>query len=185
MWKLVQARLKMLVFGALWSIATVTPLATVHSQRPPVELGHRVRVTAPSVADRHLVGTVERWTGDSLALSAQDATVLAVPLASITRLEVSRSKRSHTAVGAVLGFIGFAGLGYVIGSNIDCGSDCPPAQGGAIAAGIVSIPGVLIGAVIGSSMKVDRWEEVPLERFRVSVTPHGDGRFACGASITF
>jgi hypothetical protein len=88
-------------------------------------------------------------------------------------------------VGAVLGFVAFAGLGFVIGSSVDCGSDCPPEQGGAIAAGVAAIPGALIGALVGSSIKADRWDEVPLDRLRLSVVARRDRRFAFGVSVSF
>ncbi len=45
--------------------------------------------------------------------------------------------------------------------------------------------GAGLGALVGLLIKTDRWEEVPLNRFRVSFAPQRDGRFALGASVSF
>ncbi len=31
----------------------------------------------------------------------------------------------------------------------------------------------------------DRWDEVPLDRFRLGIVPQGTGRFGLGASVRF
>ena len=36
-----------------------------------------------------------------------------------------------------------------------------------------------------ASIKTDRWEEVPLDRLRVSFAPQRDARFALGFSVSF
>jgi hypothetical protein len=43
----------------------------------------------------------------------------------------------------------------------------------------------MIGGVLVARKPVDRWEEVPLGRLRLSVGPQRDGRFAFGASVAF
>ena len=55
------------------------------------------------------------------------------------------------------------------------------AAGGALVGG--ALFGV-IGAGIGTFIKTDRWEEVPLDRLRVSFGPKRDG-FAVGVRVTF
>jgi hypothetical protein len=59
--------------------------------------------------------------------------------------------------------------------------------GFAAGAGFVvgGLGGALIGALIGSASKTDRWQEVPLDRLRVSLGPQRDGRFGLGASVRF
>ncbi len=42
-----------------------------------------------------------------------------------------------------------------------------------------------MGAMTGSFIKADRWEEVPLDQLRVSFAPERDGRFAFGLSVAF
>ena len=42
-----------------------------------------------------------------------------------------------------------------------------------------------VGAITGALIKTDHWEDVPLDRVRVSFGPQRDGRFALGASVRF
>jgi hypothetical protein len=39
--------------------------------------------------------------------------------------------------------------------------------------------------LVGSSIKADRWDEVPLDRLRLSVVARRDRRFAFGVSVSF
>ena len=50
---------------------------------------------------------------------------------------------------------------------------------------IVGAIGTVAGGLVGYFIKTERWEEVPLERLRVSLAPQRDGGFALGFSITF
>ena len=50
------------------------------------------------------------------------------------------------------------------------------------------ITGAIVGAaggIVGYFIKTDRWEEIPLERLRVSLAPQRDGGFALGFSVRF
>jgi hypothetical protein len=53
------------------------------------------------------------------------------------------------------------------------------------AALIVGAIGAVAGGLVGYFIKTDRWEEVPLERLRVSLAPQLDGGFALGFSVGF
>ncbi len=48
---------------------------------------------------------------------------------------------------------------------------------------IVSAIGAVAGGIVGYFIKTDRWEEIPLERLRVSLAPQRDGGFALGFSV--
>jgi hypothetical protein len=50
---------------------------------------------------------------------------------------------------------------------------------------VVAVPSAFVGGIIGAFIKTDRWEEVPLDRLRVSFAPQRDGRFALGLSVAF
>lgn len=80
---------------------------------------------------------------------------LQLPLADVTRLE------RHE------------GRGFKVGNVVMCGA-------------LVAIPaaavGLVIGGGIGALMKSDKWEDVPLDRLRVSVVPTRHG-FGVGARI--
>ncbi len=149
--------------------------------------GARVRVTAPTVAENHLVGTVAAVDADTLVLGVNHGTSsLAIPFASMTSLEVSRGKKSKAGLGAIIGapiglvagaLIGYAASGG--GGTFPLGEGLERLEegGDAMAAGALlgGLTGGLIGALIGSSIKVDRWETVPLDRIRVSLTTRGGG----------
>ena len=58
---------------------------------------------------------------------------------------------------------------------------------GAVAGAAVGIGavGAVVGALAGAFTKTDRWEEVPLDRLRVSFVPQRDGGFGVGLSVSF
>ena len=135
--------------------------------------GDRVRVTTE---EERVVGCLTAIEGDQLTLD----TSLVFPLASLTRLEVSRGQESKTGTGALIGL----GAGAAVGVGIAlaaCADDKCNIDGditGAVAlvfgAG-GALVGLGIGALIGSATKVDRWEDVPLDRISVSLRPRGGG----------
>ncbi len=128
------------------------------------------------------MGTVVALKPDTLAVNVENRdSPLALPLASLTKLEVSRGQKSRTLKGAGIGFLvgGAAGLATAaIACAIagDCAADDPYtglvyAVFGVLGAGV----GTLTGAIIGSTIKVDRWETVQLDQLRVGLTPRGHG----------
>jgi MFS family permease len=128
------------------------------------------------------VATLEAWRGDTLVLARPWTYEL--PLASVTRLEVSRGRKSHTLIGLGIGFIGGAAIGGLVATGFD--------EGGGdwgnyflVGAAIGGAAFGAIGAGIGALVKSDRWEEVPLDQLRVSLVPQRDGRFALGLSVSF
>jgi len=50
---------------------------------------------------------------------------------------------------------------------------------------VIGAMGGLAGGITGYFIKTDSWEEVPLERVRVSLAPQRDGGFALGFSVRF
>jgi hypothetical protein len=47
------------------------------------------------------------------------------------------------------------------------------------------LPGGLLGLGIGSLIRTDRWEEVPLQRLRAYLIPHVRGGVALAFSLAF
>ena len=206
----------------LVAILAFVPLTSATAQEPPpVKVGDRVRVTAPDLGRRE--GTVQLLTTDSLVMRPEygawpvqwltrDSLVmypeyggwlvdsvrhmpnrLAIPLASVTRLEVSRGRKSNAGRGAkigalVLGIPGvIAGLALVgrelcggLGSCSDVGPEVVVVLG-AVGAGT----GALIGAVIGYAIRTERWVDLPPDQLRVNLVPQRDGRFGLGLSVRF
>ncbi len=97
----------------LVAILAFVPLASATAQEPPpVKVGDRVRVTAPDVRS---AGIVQLLTTDSLVMRPEYVIVmhpeyvtpnrLAIPLASVTRLELSMPGGSQAGQGALYGFL--------------------------------------------------------------------------------
>ncbi len=188
----------------LVAILALTPLTSATAQ-VPVRPGERVRVTRPPIcradticggrSPRQSVGTFLAWKSDTLVVQSNGDT-LALPLDSVTRLDVSWGRKTNTGKGAGIGIL----LGVIAGAFIGGVSyeECVPqgwfscigpdfgseayAAAGALLGGL---GGLMAGAIIGTAIKTDRWQEVPLDRVRVSLGPQRDGRFGLGASMRF
>ncbi len=183
----------------LVAILAFVPLASATAQEaPPVKVGDRVRVTAPDLGLYKQAGRLEALRADTLVVAVADST-MTFPVASVTRLELSRGQKSHGLAGALIGgLVGAASgaiLGYADGDDPPCRESgwfaCwgetrltakEKARAGAIVLGIV---GVVVGRIVGANTKTDKWEEVPVDRVRVSLGPQRDGRFGFGASVRF
>ena len=175
----------------LSAVLLVLPLTTAVAQQqpPPLEPGAWVRITAPSLGIEKQAATFQALRGDTLVVMA-DSTMY-YPLGSITRFDVYRGQKSRVGTDALIGGIVGAAVGlglsiaYVAGGCVDgCGDEVAVGIasvmviGGGIGAGI----GAGIGLVMGST---DRWEEVPLDRLRVSFAPQWGGGFALAISVYF
>jgi len=173
---------------------------------PSVAEGDRVRIkTSSSSVSNLLVGNIVSLSPNMLVLKSNKQDIpLMIPLTSVTRLEVSGGKKWNTLRGAGYGLLVGASLGGIIG--FAAGEDCPaprsrsrepygfyggidlcfPRGGMAVAEGITfGVVGGVFGAFIGSLTLTDRWEEVPLDRLRLSLTPQRQGGHALSASFTF
>ncbi len=115
--------------------------------------------------------------------------MLLVPVASINRLEGSRGRKSNSAEGAGIGLLVGAATGAIIG--LASGDDEPgfitwtAEQKAGVGAVLLGGVGGVIGLIAGATITTDRWNEVPVDRLRVSFAPQRDGRFALGLSMRF
>ena len=182
----------MRAFTAVLTVSLLFPLCTLTAQQPPpVALGERVRVTydcgdaAMYMGGRRMDcadadGTTNRLTRDTLILVAgENASQIVVPLASVTRLAVQRGRKSNVGTGAAVGAFLLGVPGGVVAAIICNGSPydvtCSPASSILIGAAAGGAVGAVLGAAVGALSKTDRWEEVPLDRLRVSFVPKRDG----------
>jgi len=162
------------------AVLVLTPLtSTTAQEQPPVESGARIRVTAPSVFSDRIVGTVVSWENEQLVLDALRGT-LTFPIDSIIKLEISRGKKSYVEEGALIGLL-VGGLSGYLG----CGRAIKPCDKRALAAAILAVPGVALGAIVGAGVSPTIWEEVPASQLRISFGPQRDGRLGVGASVRF
>jgi hypothetical protein len=170
------------------------------AQEQPLRPGTPVRLTVP--CDRPTRPADDQgsrcrvrgeWLGsraDTVSLTVAGSTT-AFDLDAVSRLEVSRGRRSHWLVGAGVGFVAGAGATYLVlnsgGSTALCDRSANQdaiSSGeclGLTAAG--GLAGAGLGALVGMLFRSDRWEEFPLARTmaRSSSTPNA---FPCetGAS---
>ena len=162
------------------AVLALTPLtSTTAQEQSPVESGARIRVTAPSVFSDRIVGTVVSWESGQLVLDALRGT-LTFPIDSIIKLEISRGKKSYVEEGALIGLLVGGISGY-----LGCGRVIKPCDKRALAAAILAVPGVVLGAIVGAAASPTIWEEVPASQLRVSFGPQRDGRLGVGASVRF
>ncbi len=178
------------------SVSLVVHLSALSAQQtPPVEVGARVRVSHSCITlnaspnCREDTGTLASITTDSVVLSEDGVAPLSFSLASVRRLEVVRGRSGHPWRGAGIGFlVGFtpmfvASHVYEWGGCMDdaCFSDTGI---GVLTGTVIGAGGALVGAIVGAFIKTYRWEEVPVDRLRVSFAPKRDG-FALAFSIAF
>lgn len=156
-------------------VATSSPLA---AQEAPVDPGARVRVTAPDLGIDKYTGVLEGVVGDTLAVDT-----LRLALASVTRLEVHRGRKSNVGKGALIGLAGGAAAGVGFSVWFTNAGEFDFDKVALVFVPIFSAAGTGIGALLGAASKVDRWEEVPLDRIRVSVTPLGNGGLTILVSV--
>jgi len=145
---------------------------------PALKLGDRVRVLVPTTEEPYL-GTIQALGSDTLLLAIEgDRDPLVLSLADMTSLELSRGVKSRWATGAALG----AGTLGLIGFAVDCTTSDEESMvwGGGCGDGkytlILGAAGAVIGGLIGSTVKVERWEEIPLDVLRIeasAVSPDG------------
>ncbi len=155
----------------------------------PVTPGARVRIMARSVSKHRLVGTAVTVSRDTIQFRAKkDAALLAIPIASLERLDVRTGSKGNLANGALFGLVSGGAVGAIIGfaGGDDDESGLFTAQDKAlILGGVLGGIGLVFGTAIGASMESDIWESVPLERIRVGVLPRQDGALALTASLRF
>jgi hypothetical protein len=101
-----------------------------------------------------------------------DEELLSFPLDSIRALEVSRGKSwVPPVVGGVGGFVVATGAFLAIFCS-DPDTSCD-GESIAVAALIIGAPVGAIGTLVGLLLADERWEDLPLERLGVVVSPGG------------
>ena len=152
---------------------------------PPPLVGERVRArTLDGATHDGLVRTLDA-TELGLQIDQDGADLLLLPLSALEKLEVQRGQGRAGEKGARIGAVVGGSLGAILAVSFisgDCpitgsyGTGCPDAALllVPVLAVVVAAPFALIGALVGSAFKTDRWEEVPLSpQLRTSVTPIG------------
>ena len=116
-------------------------------------------------------------TQDARRERRKSGDLVKVPLASVTKLEVSRGKKPNTGKGALIGGgLGAIALGvpaYLFGNLFDDRRNTGLGITGAVVGAWI---GGGLGAGIGYLIKRERWERVPLNIPRIGFAPDSRGR---------
>lgn len=165
----------------------LSPISGVIAQEPPsVGVGARVRITAPHCGIRRQVAVLDPLRGDTLVLVYGASTALCLR-SNVTRLEVSRGRKTLRWVGGFAGAV--AGIAMGVWAADQCfwtTASCPSDFAGAAIGGLIGFGGgFMIGGLISSAVNAEGWEEIPLDRLRVRFVPQHGGRFALGMTVSF
>ncbi len=125
--------------------------------------GDTVRV---SVGTARITGTLIRLETESLFVRTEEVPEgQLIPVVGLTRLEVARGRKSSSGKGALIGLAIGGALGALAGLEFCGGGDetCY-SQGEFIAVGAFAgvLPGALIGAVAGYTVRGTRWVRIRL-----------------------
>lgn len=161
-------------------------------------IGMRTRVTSPALGPGRSVARVLGYRADTLMLrpdGTQDS--VAVPFAQVTRLDVSRGRKTNVRKGLLIGLLGGATLGAVSAYAAYEEDSCEANQficigdmfsrseetlmGGAV----VGLLGAAVGGVVGAIWRTERWERAPLgsSAGRVGLAPARGGGLALAVSF--
>ena len=164
----------------------------------------KVRVQAPVISKRRIIGEVVKMNRDTLVLKlarmpwpqlreitantvmTQDGqTLYQVPMSSITNLEVSMGRRRNAGKGFGFGL----GLGLtflIVVRTTDSGA---PGPGRGAALIIIGVGGAislcLLSTLIGVATKSEKWVEVPPQRLNLSIAPTLDKGLRAALTVNF
>jgi hypothetical protein len=155
--------------------------------------GARVRVVNVSSSAPVLTGRLMRIAGDTVTISSAGAIQTALLLTPEHRLEVSAGTHGRTLRGIGLGFLTGAAVGAAVGLATYKKSDCTglcvldfgPGATALAGAVLVSVPGMLIGGIVGANVTRETWRLVEHRPIRVGVAPAGHRGVLLTLSLPF
>ena len=178
------------VIVLLTMIALVPRTVVAQAPRQTFAVGARLRISAPALGDDPRLAQVVASSSDTLVVRPADARdfTVTVPLAEVTRIEVSTGHRPRKKRFALIGLAAGSAVGALVGvaSYSDpCASEPAVCAGwfyetqrgdavaGAFGGGIL---GAIGGAVLGQVWQRETWTALPFTRTgRVRLTPGGGG----------
>ena len=127
-----------------------------------LKAGARVRVSVQGPPAETLVGVLTTTPSDAISIRTGER-VTRIALRAITKVEVSRQRRSRAHEGAELGSV----VGMALGATAVSATSSPEdfrsqltADWGTTVAS--TFAGALVGGLIGSALHTEHWEAVPL-----------------------
>jgi len=187
--------LRLAALTAMCGVGLVALPMPIAAQEPlPLQKGQHVRLSAPFAGLNRAEATVQGVRGSWLIVRPYwvslpawrhagllaDSLGVAVPIDSLSRLEVSVATRRHTLIGAgvggvLLGTVGALSASHCVG--IPCFS--PALIGGA---GLVL--GGLVGGLIGHEILSDHWSLVALGSRPIGARARPAGRLGFGITVS-
>ena len=188
-----------LILSVVVATAALPATSSAQSSTPaasPLAAGTRVRVSASDRRDA-ITGVVVFHSADSLVVrSDKDSGAVALSTGHVSRVEVSRGRRTQKARGAGIGYLSGVGIGALAGLALyekpSCGGeswiclDFGPQFDAVVGATFVGALGALVGTWMGSRER-ELWGPAPASRgrdARLGVAPAGGG-VALTASLPF
>jgi len=169
----------------------IAPVKLGAQENWPVELHDRVRITLKRDHSA-VIGTVQTIEAHALVIERKRSGLRTIALRDMKKLEISRGERTGALKGAIGGFaiFGLAGtLTWGAACEADFGlsastSSREPCTGEAALVGLgAGAVGALLGAVIGSAIRTDRWDEAPLD-FYIGPASVREDDFVVSASVS-
>jgi hypothetical protein len=128
-------------------------------------VGARVRVAAPTFSDKQITGRLLRPPSEVLEIALKDGVVQSIPVASISKLQISSGKKRHVIQGAVAGAL--LGVGYTLIAARCTHQICGDDDYTKLAIIVIGGGATAVGALVGAAVKTERWTPIPAPRPRV------------------
>lgn len=167
------------LLASLFLILSGCMISSADAQINRVEVGDRVRITAPFVDPMERIkGTISEMSGSVLVLAKEDSLIY-ISDSLIQTMEVSTGKKrvigEGLLLGAVAGTVLFGAVAAIFNdacspAERDCSSSSRNGDAFVSAGKIGLIAGTAAGALTGFFVKIDDWERTPV-RIGVGVSP--------------
>ncbi len=130
----------------------------------------RVRVQAPSIQKRRIIGRLVKMTQDTLVIQ-RGRTFFQVSRSDISNFEVNIGRHRNTDKGMKFGFA--LGLGVLVPVAIADAREGGELQGlpTFFTAIYVSLPICILSTLIGAATKSNTWVKIPPQHFNLSLVP--------------
>lgn len=155
--------------AALFMVAGLALAAGPSVAQELLQPGTRVRIHRTPGEGQPVLGVLEAWKPDTLVVLSDSAdTRVSVPVGQIIRFESSAGRGPAVKEGAQTGAIfgALAGLGIAaLNDNNETALKYP--LGGTVG----MIAGAGVGAIVGSTRRVEQWQEVALPKPRPAGAP--------------
>ena len=178
--------------GTAAALALLAAVALPLSAQMPAS-GARVRVVEEGRVLR--TGSVVRFAGDTLTMTAGLAQPMVLVLGGNRRLEMATGRmHRHTlqglGIGTGLGVLAGGLVGYATYQKVDCTGKwfCFDLGSGASAAGgavLGGLAGMVLGAIVGAATSTEEWKPVARPVLHPAIVQTRAGSLVLGGSFSF